>query len=64
LEFLLRHGAGDWGEVDAEDRKANDAAVKEGTRILLVYTLNTGVRIWLITERDRSVTTVLLPEDY
>jgi hypothetical protein len=63
-EFVARHVQGDWGEVDAEDRCLNDEAVKDGTRILSAYTLKTGVRLWIITEADRSSTCLLLPEEY
>jgi hypothetical protein len=59
-----RHQSGDWGEVRAEDRKANDESLVDGTRILSVYHAANGTKFWLITEADRSVTTVLLPEDY
>jgi hypothetical protein len=62
--FMVRHMAADWGEVDQEDWKLNDEAVKEGTRILSAYTLKSKVRIWIITEADRSATTILLPEEY
>lgn len=61
---LRRHAAGDWGEVDADDRRANDAALRDGTRLLSAYTSPAGTRFWVITEADRSVTTVLLPDDY
>lgn len=64
LEYLQRHAAGDWGEVDAEDRKANNWSLKNGERILSAYTLPTGQRIWIITEADRSSSTILLPEEY
>ena len=64
LEFLARHVNGDWGEVCPEDRESNEAAVREGTRLLSAYTLNTGVKIWIITEWDRSATTILLPDEY
>jgi hypothetical protein len=64
LEFLSRHMNGDWGEVCQEDWAENDLSVREGFRILSAYTLKTGVKIWIITEADRSATTVLLPEDY
>jgi hypothetical protein len=64
LEFLRRHARGDWGEVCDDDMKANDRAIGEGTRILSSYTLKNGVKIWIITEADRSVTTILLPEEY
>lgn len=61
---LRRHAAGDWGEVDDEDRAANDHAVKSGERLLSVYRAANGTTFWVITEADRSVTTLLLPEDY
>jgi hypothetical protein len=61
--FLARHRRGDWGTLDAEDKAANDAAVKNGERILSVYEIN-GTKFWIITEADRSVTTILLPSDY
>ncbi len=62
--FLARHMTGDWGEVDAEDKALNDAAVKDGTSILSAYAISKGVRLWIITEADRSATTVLLPDEY
>lgn len=61
---LARHAMGDWGEVDPEDRGANDAALKHGDRLLSVYRDSRGTTFWIITEHDRSVTTILLPEDY
>jgi hypothetical protein len=61
---LRRHACGDWGEVSAADRAANDAALREGTRLLSVFRARRGRSFWVITEADRSVTTVLLPEDY
>ncbi|MGH9463939.1 MAG: hypothetical protein ACRD1X_22275 [Vicinamibacteria bacterium] len=63
-EFLARHEAGDWGEVGEADRDENGLSLREGFRILSAYTLRTGVKIWIITEADRSATTVLLPEEY
>jgi hypothetical protein len=62
--YLDRHAFGDWGEVDEHDREENDFSVENHLRILSVYTLSTGVKIWLITEADRSRTTILLPEEY
>jgi hypothetical protein len=64
LEFLGRHGDGDWGTVGPEDWAENELSVREGFRVLSAYTLSTGVKIWVITEADRSVTTILLPEEY
>ena len=64
LEFLARHSRGDWGECDSEDAKENDLSVKAGFRVLSVYRTRTGEKIWIITEADRSVTTLLLPSEY
>jgi hypothetical protein len=61
--FLMRHAAGDWGEVDAEDWSLNDQAVNDGTRLLSVYRTLKGNKLWVITEADRSVTTILLPDE-
>lgn len=63
-EFLGRHVSGDWGEVPPEDAAENELSVKQGFRILSAYTLKTGVKIWVITEADRSATTLLLPSEY
>jgi hypothetical protein len=64
LPYIHRHVCGDWTEMDPHDQQANTLAVKEGHRILSAYTLRNGRKIWLITEWYRSVTTLLLPEDY
>jgi hypothetical protein len=64
-ELLERHVGGDWGDLSEDDRSENELSVKEGFRILSAYTLpRTGVRLWIITEADRSVTTLLLPDEY
>jgi hypothetical protein len=63
-EFLDCHAAGNWGEVNAADWEENELSVREGFRVLSAYTLSTGVRIWIITEADRSATSILLPEEY
>jgi hypothetical protein len=68
-EFLFRHITGDWGTVDADDKALNDSALKDGSRLLSAYTLNTSVKIWVITEAEddegkRAATTILLPEEY
>lgn len=60
---LYRHRCGDWGDLCEEDKQANDYAVEHGERILSAYELF-GTKIWIITEWDRSVTTILLPEEY
>ena len=62
--YLQRHCNGDWGEVGREDKAENELSLREGFRILSVYTIKSGVKIWVLTERDRSATTILLPEDY
>jgi len=62
--FLLRHAAGDWGDLNDEDMRANAEALKEGTRLLSAYHLQDGRKLWIITEWDRSATTALLPEEY
>lgn len=64
LAYLTRHIAGDWGDVDEHDRRENELALQHGWRLLSVYELNTGIKIWIITEADRSVTTLLLPREY
>ena len=62
--YLSRHQSGDWGEVDAHDRRENQLSLEQGFRLMSVYSLSTGVKIWVITEADRSSTCVLLPEEY
>ena len=62
--FLMWHSCGQWGDLCAEDRKANDDALSDGGRILSAYHLRSGVKLWIITEADRSATTALLPEEY
>jgi hypothetical protein len=64
LMGIQRHQAGDWGDVSAEDREANNRALTEGTRILSAYQAGNGTKFWIITEADRSSTAVLLPGDY
>jgi len=63
-EALARHLAGDWGEVCPEDARANERALVEDARLLSVYHGSNGTKFWIITEADRSATTVLLPEEY
>jgi hypothetical protein len=68
-ELLQRHITGDWGEISPDVRKDNEESVRrvfttQRPRIFSAYALDTGVRIWLFTEADRSVTTYLLPEEY
>ncbi len=61
---LTRHAAGDWGNLCDEDRRENEQALQEGRRLFSAYQADDGSKFWIITEADRSVTTVLLPLDY
>ena len=61
---LTRHAQGDWGDLCPEDRKENERALAQGSRLFSVYKDRAGVKFYIITEHDRSVSTVLLPEDY
>lgn len=61
---LGRHAAGDWGELSDEDRAENEFSVSRALRLLSAYRSVAGVKFWIITEADRSATTVLLPEEY
>ena len=63
-DFLSRHIKGDWGEVCDEDKELNDQALIDGDRLLSAYRTLKNTRIWVITEADRSATTILLPEEY
>jgi len=63
-EFLNRHTQGDWGELDEHDRRENERSLKDECRLLSAYRLRDGTKIWIITEADRSATTILLPEEY
>jgi len=63
-EFLTRHVHGEWGDLPDEDRKENEYSLEHGFRLLSAYKTNAGDKLWIITEADRSVTTLLLPEEY
>jgi hypothetical protein len=64
-ELISRHASGDWGDLCEDDRRENELALEEGFRLLSAYRLpRTGVKLWVITEADRSVTTLLLPDEY
>ena len=63
-QALLRHASGDWGELDHEDWQENELSLRSGYRLLSAYTASNAVKFWIITEANRSATTVLLPEDY
>jgi len=70
LELLARHARGDWGDLCDEDKRANDAAIRTGARILSAYHLADGTKIWIITDAEiddnhnRQATTILLPDEY
>lgn len=64
LDYVLRHAACDWGDLDADDRALNDRALPQGDRVLSAYTLPSGQRFYVVTEADRSFTTVLLADEY
>jgi hypothetical protein len=63
-DFLNRHVAGDWGEIDPDDTGLNEQALKDGARIFSVYRTSRGVKVWVITEADRASTCILLPDEY
>jgi hypothetical protein len=63
FEYLARHATGNWGELCKHDRRQNERALREGARVLSSYPVGEE-RVWIITEADRSVTTILLPEEY
>ena len=62
--FLDRHVRGDWGEVCDEDKRLNDEALSDGSRLLSLYTTKAGTKLWIISAADRSSTTILLPSEY
>lgn len=62
--LLRRHVTGDWSEMDAEDQATNHEAIKHGARIFSAYRVSPSHRIWVITESDRSATTLLKPNEY
>lgn len=69
LRYLERHLAGDWGDIGEEDRRLNDAAILDGSRLFSAYTLRTGVTVWVITEAvgddgKRASSCLLLPTEY
>ncbi len=63
LNLLRKHMSGDWTEMDAEDQQSNREAISEGSRVFSAYTIQ-GTKFWVITEADRSSTTILLPSEY
>jgi hypothetical protein len=63
-DFLERHVTGDWGDLCEEDKQENEFSLENGFRILSAYHTREGVKVWVITEADRSATTILLPSEY
>ena len=63
-QFITRHLQGDWGDIPAEDARANERAIEDGARIISCYTAESRAVIWVITEADRSATTLLLRDEY
>lgn len=64
MDFLSRHVRGDWGELPKEDKEENQFSVDKSFRLLSSYRTTAGDKIWIITEADRSHTTLLLPDEY
>jgi hypothetical protein len=64
LRLLKRHVHGEFGNLHQDDLRANELAIRRGMRVLSAYVLSTEERVWVITEADRSATTILLPEEY
>ena len=64
IEFVSRHASGDWGDVSDADREENEFSLAHGFRLLSSYKLRNGTKLWIITEADRSSTTLLLPDEY
>lgn len=63
-EFLLRHASGDWGDLCREDRKRNQFSLQRGFQIFSSYRNDAGDELWIITDNDFSITTILLPQEY
>jgi hypothetical protein len=64
IEFLRCHARGDWGTIHPEDRQTNEEALRCGSRLLSAYLTSQNEKIWIITEADRTATTILLPDEY
>ena len=62
--YLHRHQSGDWGDLGEEDRAENNFSLKTGLRVLSAYHTSDGIKFWIITEANRSATTILLPSEY
>lgn len=61
---IVRHQSGDWGDIGKEDQQINNRALIEGRQVLSAYHALNGIKFWIITKADRSITTILLPKDY
>jgi hypothetical protein len=64
IEFLRRHMSQDWGEISDDDVRENELSLTEGFRLMSAYRTAKGQKLWIITEADRSATTILLPDEY
>lgn len=64
IEFLCRHQQGDWGDLSDDDKRENEFSIDKELRIFSAYHTTKGEKIWIITEADRSATTILLPSEY
>jgi len=64
FEFIQRHQSGDWGDLCGEDKRENEFSLQNGFRLVSAYRTLHDVKVWIITEADRSVTTLLLPHEY
>lgn len=64
VDLLKRHQQGDWGDLCDEDREMNELALSDGSRIFSAYKVSNEERVWVVTEWDRSATTILLPSEY
>jgi hypothetical protein len=64
LQAIARHARGDWGDLCPDDVEENERSLREGCRLLSAYADRNRLKFWIITEADRSLTTILLPEDY
>jgi hypothetical protein len=64
IQFLRRHMSADWGEVSEDDAQENELSLRDGFRLLSAYRTVKSQKIWIITEADRSATTILLPSEY
>ena len=64
MRYVARHVVGEWGDLDAADVRANERALKDGSRLLSAYHLRDGTKIWIWTEADRASTCIMLPSEY